>query len=72
MSVSLTGSSIEDFETSDKEMPSVLDLPKGCAFFNRCQFADERCMGVYPESVEVEPGHIVACHKAIKTGKREN
>ena len=68
----LTGSSIEDFETSDKEMPSVLDLPKGCAFFNRCQFADERCMGVYPESVEVEPGHIVACHKAIKTGKREN
>ena len=66
----LTGTSIEDFELSDKEMPSVMDLPKGCAFFNRCQFADEHCMGVYPESVEIEPGHIVACHKAWTTGKQ--
>ena len=60
----LTGTSIEDFELLDKEMPSVLNLPKGCAFFNRCPFADEHCMDVYPDSVEIETGHFVSCHKA--------
>ena len=58
----LTGSSIASYEIPDKEMPTVLDLPKGCAFCNRCKYATERCQRELPAQRELEPGHMVACH----------
>ena len=38
------------------------DPPEGCRFINRCRFASERCRKERPELLEMEPGHLVACH----------
>ncbi|MFD0825062.1 dipeptide ABC transporter ATP-binding protein [Neobacillus sp. M.A.Huq-85] len=48
------------------EIPSVMNRPKGCAFFNRCPMATKECSEVEPPLVETEEGHSVAC---IKVGK---
>jgi len=58
----LTGSSIASYEIPEKEMPTVLDLPKGCAFCNRCKYAVDACRETLPVTREIEPGHTVACH----------
>jgi oligopeptide/dipeptide ABC transporter ATP-binding protein len=42
-------------------MPSLLNLPQGCYFKDRCEFADSEC-DVYPSEREVE-GRKVFCHK---------
>ena len=62
----LSGSSIDNYEIPDKEMPNVIDLPKGCAFFNRCPYAEEVCLQEYPKTVEIEKGHTVACHRFLR------
>jgi peptide/nickel transport system ATP-binding protein len=41
--------------------PSLLNLPKGCAFRPRCPLADDAC-GVAPEVGEPAPGRRVRCH----------
>lgn len=43
------------------EIPSPINLPKGCAFASRCPKATEACKEVLPELKEIENGHKVAC-----------
>ncbi len=38
--------------------------PPGCAFHPRCRYAREECSTRMPESAEVGPGHLSACHFA--------
>jgi len=47
-------------------VPSLLDLPPGCKFSNRCRYVFERC-GEEPPLIEAEKGHWVRCwlHEAI-------
>jgi oligopeptide transport system ATP-binding protein len=52
--------------TAGAEMPSPINLPKGCAFRPRCKYAFDRCAVETPELVEVEPGHFAACFLAAK------
>ncbi|MDR3331853.1 MAG: ABC transporter ATP-binding protein [Synergistaceae bacterium] len=42
-------------------MPDPMDLPTGCAFHPRCNFALPECSANYPSMVEAEPGHFAAC-----------
>jgi oligopeptide/dipeptide ABC transporter ATP-binding protein len=42
-------------------VPSLSELPKGCAFHPRCSFAKDICNQQEPDWVEVDPGHYVAC-----------
>jgi len=42
-------------------MPSLLHLPEGCYFSDRCPYADDACK-VYPETITLE-GRLVSCHK---------
>lgn len=46
--------------------PSLLHLPKGCAFRSRCYRADAQCEHT-PELRTVAPGHVVACwHSGVE------
>ena len=44
------------------ELPSPLDLPKGCLFATRCPLAFDRCHAERPEPTPRGPGHLAACH----------
>ena len=46
------------------QVPSPLRRPSGCAFAERCPFADAACRAAVPELREVGPQHLSACHKA--------
>mgnify|MGYP004605525279 CR=1 FL=1 len=43
------------------ELPSILDVPKGCCFCTRCPYAKERCFEERPQMQELAPGHKAAC-----------
>ena len=46
-------------------IPNLIDLPPGCRFNPRCEFAKEGvCTLEVPGLVEVEPEHFVACVRA--------
>lgn len=42
--------------------PRLTDLPTGCRFHPRCIERIAICPEVDPPSLEIEPGHFVACH----------
>ena len=44
------------------EIPSPIDVPKGCVFCTRCPYATEACKTSRPALRETEPGHFAACH----------
>jgi peptide/nickel transport system ATP-binding protein len=49
--------------------PDLLHKPSGCLFHPRCQEATERCKKVEPKLIEIEKGHLVACHKYLNRRK---
>ena len=48
------------------EIPSPLDVPKGCPFQNRCDKCMPVCKEKKPARMELSEGHIVACHLFAK------
>lgn len=44
------------------ELPSPLDVPTGCRFYNRCPQRLPRCRDASPTLQTVDTGHAVACH----------
>ncbi len=70
-------SSIPRIDNPDKKLksiggtvPNLLNPPSGCRFNPRCPFAFDRCKVEVPAHIEVEPGHVVACH--LFSGKEVN
>jgi len=43
-------------------VPSIIDLPPGCKFANRCEKVKSICNRVEPRLEEVSPGRMVRCH----------
>lgn len=43
-------------------MPDPCDLPKGCTFCDRCDYALEKCETVEPEKIVFSDTHFVKCH----------
>ena len=41
--------------------PALWDLPGGCRFAARCQYAEDRCRREYPPAVRVSEGHTASC-----------
>ena len=46
------------------EVANPANPPSGCYFHPRCRYAKDICSTEEPKLVEVEPGHIAACHFA--------
>jgi len=44
------------------DVPTPINMPKGCKFCTRCEHVLNICHEIRPELVEVEPEHFVACH----------
>jgi len=44
------------------ELPSPIDLPRGCRFAGRCPHRMARCREEEPRLQAAAPGHLVACH----------
>ncbi len=42
--------------------PNLAYIPQGCAFHPRCQYAEATCRELAPTTLQVSPGHYVACH----------
>lgn len=42
-------------------VPSLAELPRHCAFADRCPRADEQSWSDVPELRQVRPDHVVAC-----------
>ncbi len=45
-------------------VPSLTNLPKGCAFAPRCAFAIDRCKEEYPPLEDWGANHLAACWRA--------
>ncbi|WP_198375532.1 ABC transporter ATP-binding protein [Neoroseomonas rubea] len=64
------GSSLTGVETRLQEIPGVVPSLKrkleGCVFASRCAHATDLCTKVAPALEEKAPGHIAACHYALK------
>jgi peptide/nickel transport system ATP-binding protein len=54
----------KDLSSIKGSPPDLINLPTGCKFAPRCQFAEERCLTGEPELVKVGEGHYVACVRA--------
>ncbi|MDI1266565.1 MAG: ABC transporter ATP-binding protein [bacterium] len=48
-------------------VPSLTNLPPGCAFAPRCSLAIDRCRAEYPPLQAVEGNHLAACWRAAET-----
>lgn len=50
------------------ELPSPIDLPKGCRFHPRCLYTQDICRKRTPKLVEAEKDHYALCHFAGSVG----
>lgn len=50
------------------DLPSPINIPKGCRFHTRCQFASDLCKKVEPDFQMIGTDHFVACHYPIIEG----
>ena len=53
------------------DVPSPLDIPPGCAFAGRCEFAQDRCFTENPEA-RVAAGVLVRCHFPLNIENNSN
>jgi len=51
----------DDFRMSG-EIPSPIDVQRGCVFRSRCPVATDICAETVPELTQISPTHSVACH----------
>ncbi|MGY5881213.1 MAG: ABC transporter ATP-binding protein [Candidatus Thorarchaeota archaeon] len=43
--------------------PDLADVPPGCSFHPRCQYAEDICRTEVPEKEETETDHFIRCHR---------
>ena len=59
----LTDESKGELKTIPGTPPDLRLTGKCCNFYNRCPYVTEACTNSVPPLVEIEPGHLVDCHR---------
>jgi oligopeptide/dipeptide ABC transporter ATP-binding protein len=54
---------VEVLSSIDGNVPSLLELPKGCVFAPRCKYCTERCKNEKPELMAAGNNHQVRCFR---------
>ena len=52
---------VRELEGIPGSVPSLIDPPKGCVFYSRCDSPKDKCETERPKLVEVSKDHWVAC-----------
>ena len=58
---------VEHLEAIEGQVPSPLDYPPGCNFYERCPLAIERCRTAEPPLEQMADGRLVACFRATES-----
>jgi len=58
----ITGDNLEKSKQITGEIPSPVNLPKGCYFHERCPYVKKICKEIMPKDKTIEEGHTVRCH----------
>lgn len=53
---------VDEMKTLKGNVPSAINVPSGCRFHDRCEFAQKLCSEKVPELVNTKGGTCVACH----------
>lgn len=56
---------VKNYDLAQGEPPSPINLPTGCRFHPRCLQCLDICKKIEPPLVELQEGHLVACHLGI-------
>ncbi|TFH09733.1 MAG: ABC transporter ATP-binding protein [Candidatus Thorarchaeota archaeon] len=43
--------------------PDLTEVPSGCSFHPRCQYAEDICRTAVPQKEEIETDHFIRCHR---------
>ena len=60
-----------DIQPIPGTFPTITEEIGGCRFHPRCPYATDRCRAEVPAELEVEPGHLVCCHKVAEEYGKE-
>ena len=67
---SMDESHVDKLFSIEGQPPALFDLPVGCRFANRCEFADAKCLEAYPAKFEDEDGHTADCWRLAGQWKK--
>lgn len=70
-SIPTIGKKQDRLYTIKGNVPNILNLPKGCRFVDRCDYAQDICFSSRPEDEYIKDNHMVSCflHKRIEDEK---
>ena len=58
-------------DTLEGEIPSPIDLPKGCYLYSRCSYRHERCQSEVQKLLPDDAGRMIRCWRARDEGHLE-
>lgn len=70
-SIPTIGKKQDRLYTIKGNVPNILNLPKGCRFVDRCDYAQDICFSSRPSDKYIKDNHMVSCflHKRIEDEK---
>lgn len=70
-SIPTIGKKQDRLYTIKGNVPNILNLPKGCRFVDRCDYAQDICFSSRPADEYIKDNHMVSCflHKRIEDEK---
>ena len=70
-SIPKVGRTEGDLQTIEGAVPSIYNLPAGCAFSNRCGECGRICQEKEPPTLQLEDGRVVKCWKYTPQWEKE-